>query len=163
MKTWLLALAFSALATVSARAADLTFPSDDPVATISVPDSWKPEETETGMQAMSPDDAISIYIDVADATTSDKVIDDAVAFLEKNGVTIADTKPTETNGKANGIDMTAYDFEGTDADGPVSIGLAVLSPKPGKLLVVTYWGTKGDEDAHSAEVRDMIQSIKPAG
>jgi hypothetical protein len=163
MKTLFAALALSFLATVSAKAADMTFPSDDPVATISVPDEWKPEETETGMQAFSPDNAISIYFDVADAKTSDKVIDDAIAFLQKNGVKITDAKPTQTDGKANGIDITAYDFDGTDADGPVSVGLAVLSPKPGKLLVVTYWGSKGDEDSHAGEVNGIIQSIKPAG
>ncbi|MBP0685903.1 hypothetical protein J8J21_22925, partial [Mycobacterium tuberculosis] len=76
-------------------AATLTFPSEAPVASITIPNSWGPKETEGGIDATSDDSAIYLSVDVADAKTSDKVISDAIDFLTENGVKIDDsTKQT---------------------------------------------------------------------
>jgi hypothetical protein len=153
----LLAISFS---TVS-HATTLNFPSDEPIATIAIPDSWKPKETETGIDATSDDDAIYISVDIADAKTSDKVIDDAVAFLEKNGVKIDGSTQKQSDEKLNGMDMSNFDWTGTDNDGDVNIGLSIVSPKEGKLLVITYWGSKGTQEKHAAELTSIITSLKP--
>ena len=52
---------------------------------------------------------------------------------------------------------------GTDKEGPVNIGVAVLSPSEDKLLLITYWGTKGKQDAHDDELIAISSSLKPAG
>jgi hypothetical protein len=139
----------------------MKFPSDAPIAQITIPDSWGPEETETGIQATSDDSAIYISIDIADDKTSDKVIDDAVDFLQSNGVKIDEKTQKESEDTINGMKMTNLDWSGTDKDGPASIGLSFLSPKPGKLLVVTYWGTKGEQEKHVKDLLAMIGSLKP--
>jgi hypothetical protein len=162
MKTMLYAALMSALFSTVSYAATLDFPSDAPIASIAIPDDWGPTETETGIEATSADSAIYISIDVADAKTSDKVIDDAVAFLEKNGVKIDAATQKTSDEKINGMDMSNFDWTGTDNDGAVNIGLSVLSPKPGKLLVITYWGSKGTQEKHGPELMSIIQSLKPA-
>ncbi|MBP1851191.1 histidine kinase [Rhizobium halophytocola] len=157
----LVAAAFATLLLAGAALADtLKFPSDDPVASISAPDGWTLEETETGAQILSADDAIYIYIDVADAETSDKVIDDAVAFLDDNGVSVDSSTEKQSEDTVNGMKMSNFDWDGTDEDGPVSIGLSVSSPKTGKLLVITYWGSKGDQDKHANDLGYIINSLK---
>ena len=161
MKTMFAATALAIMLVPCASFAEtMKFPSDAAIAQITIPDSWGPEETETGIQATSDDSAIYISIDIADEKTSDKVIDDAVDFLQTNGVKIDEKSQKESEDTVNGMKMTNLDWSGTDKDGPASIGLSFLSPKPGKLLVVTYWGTKGEQEKHVKELMAIIGSLK---
>jgi hypothetical protein len=161
MKKLLAAATISALLLPSASFAEkLSFPSEKPIAEITIPDSWEPEETETGIQATSPDSAIYLSIDIANQKTTDKVIDDAVAFLEDNGVKIDASTQKQSEDKINGMDMANFDWEGKDKDGAVNIGLSLVSPQPGKLLVITYWGTKGEQEKHADALLKLIGSLK---
>ena len=143
MKFLLAGAVIAALLPGIAQAKTLQFPGDAPIAEIAIPDSWNPEETDTGIQATSEDSAIYLSIDVADEKTTDKVIDDAIAFLEKNGVKIDGSTQKKSDEQINGMDMTNFDWTGKDDDGDVNVGLSLLSPKAGKLLVITYWGSQG--------------------
>ncbi|TDK36912.1 histidine kinase [Rhizobium deserti] len=164
MTKMLLAAAAAIMLLPSASFAEtLTFPSDAPVAQITIPDAWEPEETESGIQATSDDSAIYLSIDVADEKSTDKVIDDAVEFLESNGVKIDASTQKQSEDTFNGMKMANFDWSGTDKDGPASIGLSLVSPKPGKLLVITYWGTKGEQEKHGKELMAIINSLKSAG
>lgn len=163
MKKLIAAAACSVLMLPTASfAKTLIFPSDNPVAQITMPDSWDPEETESGIQGTSDDGAIYISIDVASDKTSDKVIDDALDFLKDNGVTVDPKSQKESDDEVNGMKMSNLDWDGSDKDGPVNIGLSFLSPRAGKLLVVTYWGSKGDQEKHGKQLVSIINSLKPA-
>ena len=162
MKKTIAATVIAAFLPAVSYAATLNFPSEAPIASITIPDTWGPKETETGIDATSDDEAIYISIDVADSETTDKVVEDAIAFLEKNGVKIDSSTQKESSEKLNGMDMTNLDWSGSDNDGDVSVGLSFLSPTEGKLLVITYWGTKGMQDQHGPELQAIITSLKPA-
>ena len=162
MKILLAGVVLAALLPGIGQAKTLEFPSDAPIAEIAIPDAWNPEETDTGIQATSADSAIYLSIDIADEKTTDKVIDDAVAFLEKNGVKIDGSTQKKSDEQINGMDMTNFDWTGKDDDGAVNVGLSLLSPKAGKLLVITYWGSQGTQEAHASELQGIISSLKAA-
>jgi hypothetical protein len=163
MKKLLLAAAFAITLLPSASfAATLLFPDGDPVAQITIPDSWEPEDTDYGIQANSDDDAIYIAIDVADDKTTEKVITDAFKFLENNGVTVEEATQKQSEETLNGMKMINFDWSGKDKDGDVSIGISLVAPKAGKLLVITYWGTKGEQEKHAKDLMGIITSLKPA-
>lgn len=146
-----------------ANAKTIAFPSDAPVASVSIPDSWKPQETETGIDSTSPDSAVYFSLDVATDANVDKITDDAVNFLAKNGVKVdASTRKDDDSNEVNGMKLTLLNWQGNDNDGAVNITLGILSPAPDKMLILTYWGSKGDQDKHKQEVLDIIGSIKPA-
>jgi hypothetical protein len=158
-------IAFALLAFASplaAHAATLKFPSDKPIASITIPDSWKPEETESGVQGTSADSAVYLSADVANSKSIDKVVTDSIDFLTKNGVSIDQSTQKDTPvTEVNGLQMTTLEWDGKDEDGPVSVGLLFVSTSGDNALVVTYWGSKGDEDKHDAEVKAIVASIKP--
>ncbi|NLR97863.1 histidine kinase [Rhizobium sp. P38BS-XIX] len=161
-KMLLIAAAFAALPLL-ANAKTLAFPSEAPIASVSIPDNWKPQETESGIDANSPDAAIYFALDVATGDNVDKVISDAVDFLDKNGVKIdPSSRKDDDSNEINGMKLSVLNWQGTDSDGPVNINLGLLSPAPNKLLVLTYWGSKEDQAKHEKEVLDIIGSIKPA-
>lgn len=147
---------------LAAHAATLKFPSEKPVASITIPDSWKPEETESGVQGTSADSAVYLSADVASSKSMDKVVTDAIDFLAKNKITVDPSTRKETPvTDVNGMQMTSLEWDGNDEDGPVSVGLLFVQTSGDNALVVTYWGTKGEEDKHDAEVQAIVASIKP--
>ncbi|SIR23624.1 hypothetical protein SAMN05880582_108103 [Rhizobium sp. RU20A] len=162
MKKLLLACAFALSLPFSVSAAELIFPSDAPVASITIPDSWGPKETETGVDATSEDGAIYFSIDVADAASTDKTTEIAIDFLTKNGVKIDPATLKESpETDVNGLKISSLDYQGTDEDGPVdvSIGFAAAGEK---VLIFTYWGSKDTQAAHQKELGEMLASLKPA-
>jgi hypothetical protein len=163
MKNIVFAATAALLMSTAAHAADMTFPSDDPVATITIPDDWGPKETDSGIDATSPDDAVYLSIDVADAKDTDATVQAAVKYLADQGVTVDDKSAKQTQNTLNGMPFFAVDWTGNDKDGPVSIGLAAVTVAADKNLVFTYWGTKGDEDKDQAKITEIMRSLKPAG
>ncbi|MGL3606235.1 histidine kinase [Rhizobium sp. G187] len=162
MKKLLIASVFAICIPFAASAAELVFPSDAPVASITIPDSWGPKETETGVDATSEDGAIYFSIDVADASSADKTTDIAIDFLTKNGVQI-DAQSMKETGETdvNGLKISALSYEGTDEEGPVEISLGFAAAGD-KVLIFTYWGSKGTYETHQKELGDILASLKPA-
>ncbi|MDO1580938.1 histidine kinase [Rhizobium oryzicola] len=140
----------------------LSFPSDAPVASITIPDSWNPEETDSGIQATSADNAIYLAVDVAEAADAGKAVDEVIAFLDKSGIKVDDSTQKKTEGTLNGMPLTSFDWTGKDKDGPVNISLAAIAPSADKLLLLTYWGTKGKDSKHDKAMENIIGSLKPA-
>jgi hypothetical protein len=163
MKTLLAAIALAAtFAPVSSFAETLKFPSEAPIAEITIPDSWSPEETDSGIQATSDDEAIYLAIDIANEKTSDKVIDDAFQFLKDNGVNVNGSTQKRSEDTVNGLAMLNFDWNGTDKDGPVNIGLSMVPVRADRMLVITYWGEKGKQEKHADELLAIINSLKAA-
>lgn len=146
--------------TTGAYAAKFKFPSDAPVAAVTIPDDWESGETESGVEATSPDEAVYLSIDVADAKSIDGVMDDAVNWLDEQGVTVDASTSKKTEDKLNGKDIIYVEWDGKDKDGPASIGLAALVLNADTILVLTYWGTKGEEEKNTATIGNILNSIK---
>jgi hypothetical protein len=161
-KTLLIAVAFASTFPFLAHADTLKFPSDEPIAEVFIPHSWAPKETETGVDATSPDSAIYFSIDIADDKSMEKTISDAIDFLTKNGVEIDDKSQHEyPDSELNGMKMAHLEWKGKDKDGPVDVELGLIAPSEHKLLVVTYWGSKDTQDKHNDAVQKIMDSLKP--
>lgn len=164
-KTLVIALLASVLPLMAqtALAETMKFPSDAPVAVITIPDSWSPQETDSGIEAESEDSAVYLSVDVADMDAIEKVTTDAVVYLQKNGVVIDEKTQKETPvTDMNGMKLSTIEWDAQDNDGPVSVGLVFIATSPSKALVMTYWGSKGDEDKHGNALAEILASVKPA-
>jgi opacity protein-like surface antigen len=160
MKTLILAAAAALFLSASAQAAVMTIPSDDPVASMMLPDDWDAHETDTGMEVNSADGSVYFAVDIAEAKDTSQTIDDAAKFLDTQGVSIDTNTQKYSEEKLNGRDIIYIAWDGQDKDGPASIGLAALVLNAKTVLVLTYWGTKGDEDKNTAAIGKILNSIK---
>lgn len=161
MKKILLAALMAVALPLSAVAGTFNLPSDDKaVASVTIPDSWSPNAIEHGVQAVSSDDAVYISFEVADEKSMDTLIEDVFAFLEENGVEIDPDTQGESEEEINGLTMSILEWEGKDSDGPVSVGVLMFAPKPDKLVVMTYWGTKASQDKHNDTFVKILASLK---
>ena len=148
----------------SVLAGEIVFPSDAPVASVTFPDDWQPQETDTGIDVISPDDAVYFAIDVSEAADLDKAVVAAQDYLKGKGVQVDTSTAKRMDGALNGMEFKTVEFDGRDEDGPVSISMGLLALSKDKSLVLTYWGTKGDQDNGSYQaVLKIVQSVKPAG
>ena len=90
MKTLLTLITLAFVGVIAVDAKTFKLPNDDfAIASIDLPDSWKPKEVENGVEGQSSDDAV--YISVV-AVGSEKgmsgEIDDSFEMLKKNKVTL---------------------------------------------------------------------------
>jgi len=162
----LISLAILALGLAASTASAGTFPipADDPIATVSIPNSWGPKAYDGGVEATSDDGAIYVAIEEVAAEDVKSATEEGLKFFIKSGVEInfdaGKTKETKING-LNAFDMS---FTGKDKDGPANVSLTlVMTNAKGKMLMLYYWGSPEGEKANAADpakISDSIQATK---
>lgn len=163
MKTAVIAAMAFMLSAGATFSGEIQFPSDEPVASITFPDGWGEKETETGIDATAPDESIYLAVDVAEPKDTNQTVADAVTWLKGLGVTVDTNSAKQVEGTMNGMQAVNVAWDGTDKDGPVTISLSTVAINPEKVLVITYWGTKGEQDKNAAALDAIVKSLKPAG
>jgi hypothetical protein len=133
----------------------------DPVATITVPDKWKAEETDEGLDINSDDDEIYINIELNDAQSLEGAIEESLGYLKKNKVVLDKSSEKKQEATFNGMSIVDYEWKGTDADGACNISLTILGVTKDKLLLMLYWASPDGEKAHLKDLQAIQQSIKP--
>jgi hypothetical protein len=162
MKLLFTTLIIATLGAVSAHGKVFKLPNEDfAIASIDMPESWKPQEADTGVYGQSSDDAV--YLSVV-AVGSDKgmsaEIDDTFEMLKKHNVTLDDSTKKENKFKIGALDATELLFQGKDEDGPAAVSI-VFVPIKDKLIIMTYWVTTAKEKEHLKEVGTIVNSLKP--
>jgi len=162
IKTIFSAAAIFALFSAPAFAKTLKLPSDEfPIASITMPDDWDPEEINNGAAGESPDKAVYLSaVAVGNEKGMESELDDTFAMLEEHKVDLDKSSKKENKFKLNDVDVEELIFHGKDEDGPCSISISFV-PVKDKVVVLTYWVTSAKEDEHSKEVAKIVQSIKP--
>jgi hypothetical protein len=161
-KPLLITLAACGLLAGSASAKDFKLPNEDfAIASISIPDAWKPSEIDNGVEATSPDGAVYI---AADAVGSDKgmneEIDDTFKMLKEHKVKLDQSSKKENKFKIHDLDADELLFQGTDEDGPTAVSIVFVTVKD-KIVVLTYWVSTEDEKKHLPEVNKIVSSLTP--
>ena len=161
MKTLLALITVAFLGATAAEAKTFKLPNDDfAIASIDMPDSWKPKDVENGVEGQSPDDAV--YMSIV-AVGSEKgmsgEIDDIFEMLKTHNVTLDDSSKKENKFKAGSFDATELLYQGKDEDGPAAVSICFV-PIKDKLVIITYWVTTAKEKEHLQEVGKIVNSLK---
>jgi hypothetical protein len=148
----------------SAWAGDFKLPDQNPVASFSIPASWKPAEYEDGVEAVSDDQSVYIAVEATDLS-SQSAIEDAMkaslSYLKKKGVEVDQSTAKQKQAKLNGMDVVDVDWRGKDSEGDCIVSLTVVVASGTKGLLVTYWASPEGEKKNSQEVIGILNSIKP--
>jgi len=161
MKTLLTLIAVTFLGVIAADAKTYKLPNDDfAIASIDMPDSWKPKVVENGIWGQSSDEAV--YMSVV-AVGSEKgmsgEIEDTFEMLKGHNVTLDESSKKENKFKAGSFDATELLFQGKDEDGPTAVSITFV-PIKDKLIIFTYWVTTAKEKEHQQEVGQIVNSLK---
>lgn len=143
-----------------AAAKEFRLPEDKPVAAITLPETWKPELIEKGVQGQTADN--SVYL-CAETTASEKematIIDDTFAMLKEHKVDLDHTVKKETKFLINGLPADELLYDGKDQDGPTQVSITFITV--GKnALVLTYWASADGGKKHQPEIERVLASIR---
>jgi hypothetical protein len=155
--------AIAALVLLPTFASAKTFPVPDenPVATVTIPDSWEPKDYEGGVNATSPDGKVYIAAEVAEADELKQAVKDGIEWFDKQGVDIDANSMTTKEGKEAGADSFEMDFTGKDKDGPTAISMELVhTNKAKKFLILYFWGAPDDAKANAGELKKISDSLQ---
>jgi hypothetical protein len=161
MKKLSLALLFALALVTPSFAKTFKIPDDGAFAAITIPDDWQSKEIDNGVESQSADDEVYFAVEATDAKGMDKAIEEAVKYLQGQGVTVDDKSMKQSEGKINGMDGVDITWKGKDKEGDAIISLTILSAKKEKMLLITYWASPEGTKKHDKVLGAILQSIKP--
>jgi hypothetical protein len=159
------ALAFSLLLTSHAPAETVNIPADEPAISLDIPHSWKPEVTDQGIGCESPDKVATIYFEVTPVKGLDALIDQNIDWLTKEQAVKVDKASEEKESfETGGLKWERISWNGDSKDwGASSVGFLFTDAGNGKILTVTYWITKEDQEKDFPTVKKILESVKLIG
>lgn len=156
-------LAFAALLAIPAVAFGKTFPipSDDAIATVSIPDSWKPSPYDGGVEATAADGGVYVAVEMVKANDLESATKNGIEWFGKQGVEIdPDSMKTEdvNIGSLPGFELS---FSGKDKDGPAEVSMTLVPTNAsGKFLFVYYWGSPAGAKANLNDLKAIANSLQ---
>jgi hypothetical protein len=91
----------------------------------------------------------------------DKAIEEAVKYLQGQGVTVDEKSMKQTEGKVNGMDGIDVSWKGKDKEGDAEISLTILAASKEKILLITYWASPEGTKKHDKALDAILHSVKP--
>ena len=145
-------------------AGTIKIPKDDPAASLTIPNSWEPEDSDGGILAESPDNVATVYFKVV-ATKKEMgtMIDDSIDWLTKeHDVKLDAASKTEKDFEDSGRKWSRISWDGNSKEwGPAVVGFLFTDLGDGKVLTVTYWISKKDSDKNLETLGKIFASVKP--
>ena len=149
------------LAGAAANAATFPIPDENPIATVSIPDSWGPKAYEGGVEATSNDGGIYVAIEAVAADDVKSALEEGLKFFVKSGVEINGDSGKTQEAKINGLDAFDIAFAGKDKDGPTNVSLTLVKTNAAsKFLMLYYWGSPAAETANAKDLKAIADSIQ---
>jgi hypothetical protein len=156
-----LVIATVVLLSSAAMAKTFPVPSDDPIATVSIPDSWNPAPYEGGVEATSDDTKIYVAIEQVAADDVKSATEEGIKFFVKSGVEIDSNSMQTKQIKINNLDAFDITFTGKDKNGPANVSLTLVATNAaGKFLLLYYWGSPEGEKANIEDLKKISESIQ---
>jgi hypothetical protein len=136
-------------------------PDEGSFASITIPDDWKSKEIDKGVESQSADSEVYFAVEATDSKGMDKSIEEAVKFLQEQGVTVDEKTMKQSEGKINGMDGVDVTWNGKDKEGDAIISLTILAVNKDKALLITYWASPEGTKKHAKEIGAILNSVKP--
>lgn len=134
-----------------------------PIAQVTIPDGWSPEETDDGVEANSPDGEIYLSIEVKAAGDLEKAFIEAFKWVESKGVKIDGKSQVTAEGNINEFPVFRIVYEGKDEDGDDNvIAVTALKVNENTAMLMTAWGYPGSEAKNDAALKRILGSLKTA-
>ena len=142
-----------------AVAKEFSLPDANPAVSVTLPNAWKPTETDNGVEATSPDGGAYIAVETSPARGMNELLDADIAFLKKNNVKLDLSSQQQQSTNANGIPVTFLHWSGTDDDGPTSVTLGIFGITDNLLMLLTSWATPAAEKKYTPALDAALSSV----
>ena len=162
-RTLLLALCLGvALLANNASAGTFKIPKEKPVVSVTIPDSWEPEEIDDGIQCESPDQVATMVFEVTPEKGVKELIDASIDWLMTDHKVDVDEKSQTTKDfESGGLSWKRVSWDGkSEEHGDATVGFLFTEVAKGQILAVTYWITKKDMEKQTDQIVKIYESVK---
>ena len=136
-------------------------PSDNPVATISIPEKWEPEPYEDGVEAKSPDDGVYVAVEMVRASDVGSATKEGVEWFSKQGIKLDEESLKSQEMKVNGLDTFNIYMTGKDDKGPTEADLTLVATNAqGKFLMIYFWGSEKAQKENADDLKAIAASLQ---
>ena len=150
---------FHAAGTAPALAKMFELPTANPAVTLDIPASWKPSDTDAGVEATSPDGETYVAFETATAKAMEQLIDDDIAFLTRSGVSIDRSTQQTSDTTVNGLPVSFLHWKGKDKDGPTAVTLGIFGVSDNLILLMTAWSSPAGDAAQGPTLDRILASV----
>lgn len=160
VKVVLILLMMATAAVSCGRAAAFKLPEDRSAISLVIPDAWKPELIDRGVQGQTPDGDMYLSAEIT-KTVGDMnaIMDGTDAMLKEHKVKLDRTSAKENKYDLNGLKADELAYQAKDEKGPALVSITFVNLKD-MVLVVTRWTSPEGAKAHQKEFIAIMQSIK---
>jgi opacity protein-like surface antigen len=160
MKKLLLGAAMALALMSPAWAKNLAIPTDDPVVTLTIPNTWTMKEIDFGYSAVSPEKDVVFYVEYAAGKRVKAMTDLNKEWLKENSIkTIGE--PQELDLDFNGVKGSVLKFKAKDDNGPTNVNFAFIPAGKERVIMLTIWGSDEEQAKHGKDIDSILGSIKP--
>jgi hypothetical protein len=146
-----------------AAAAARTFPipGERPIASVEIPDSWRPALAPDGVEGSASNGAVHLAVAFVAASDLDAATARAMERLGERGVVPAPETKRSAARRFNGLDALKVDFSGTDSNGEseITVILVAVPRKPG-FVAICYWGDDEAQESVGNDLQSIADSIQ---
>jgi hypothetical protein len=139
-------------------AKNLAVPEKDPVALLTIPDTWKQEEIEFGYSGMSPDGNVYFSVEYARGDRIDKLFALNDEWMKDNKINPT-SEPKKQEITLGGLPATLFVYQATDENGPTEINF-VLIPAGKRIVLLTLWGSQQEQKENKVDIDIIKNSVK---
>jgi hypothetical protein len=145
----------------AAAARPFPIPSEHPIATVEIPDSWRPALAPNGVEGSASNGAVHLAVEFVAASDLDAATARAMEKLAERGVALAPETKRSAARRFNGLDALKVDFSGTDSNGESDITLILVAvPRKPGFVAICYWGDDEAQESVGNDLQSIADSIQ---
>lgn len=135
-------------------------PSENPIATVNIPNSWEPNEYDGGVEGTSKDGDFYFAFEAVTKSNAADATRESMTWFVKQGVILDPNSQTTNESMLNGLPVYVISYSGKDKDGPTKITMVIASTnKKDRFLMIYGWGSEKADQANRKEIDKIIDSI----
>ena len=149
-------------ATTPSRAKTFTV-GEPAVAVVTLPNRWKANEYESGVEATAPNRGAYVAVEAVKIADVETATREGILYFQKQGIKIDQASMEKRDTTIAGLPAVGMMWRGRDGDGPTNVGMTfvVLNDKQSVLLYI--WASDDQMRASNAELKAIADSLKPVG
>ena len=139
-------------------AKNLAVPAKDPIATLAIPDSWKPNAIEYGYAAKSPDGDVFFAVEYATEARIEKMFATNKTWMKENKI-VTKGDAAEKVTELGGLPAKIFTYQATDENGETQIDFVTIAAGK-QLIMITLWASTAEREANKDDIIAIQKSLK---
>lgn len=156
-------LAVALLTSVSgaALAVEVAVPAKAPTVTLNRPERWTQKDIDDGIQLLSPDEAVVLYVNYGDRADVETTLKNYREWMKKQKIVVNTPKESSMDFAGTPGRVIRYDTK-MKTGGKTIVDFIVLNASRDRYAILTLWGSAEEREGNEADLAAIMSSVRVA-